>query len=60
MFVNAITADPSGQELASTFQFQYIPTSFFIDTSGAVADSFTGSMSEADMRGRLDALAGAQ
>ena len=56
MFVNAITDDASAQQLASEFQFQYIPTSFFIASDGEVAESFTGSMSEADMRGKLDAL----
>lgn len=55
-FVNAITGDPSGQELASQFSFQYIPTSFFIDTNGEVVDSYTGTLTEADMRHRLDKL----
>lgn len=59
-FVNAITDDPSAQRLASRFQFQYIPTSFFLKSDGTVSDSFTGPMSEAGMRGRLDALAGAR
>lgn len=58
--MNAITGDASGQQLASKFSFQYIPTSFFITSDGKVAGSFTGSMSEADMRARLDALSGAQ
>ena len=56
MFVNAISDDASAQQLASKFQFQYIPTSFFVKADGKVADSFTGSMSEADMRTRLDKL----
>lgn len=57
IFVNAITEDSSAKELASKFQFQYIPTSFFITPDGKIADSFTGSMSEADTRKRLDKLA---
>jgi thioredoxin-like negative regulator of GroEL len=57
VFVNAITEDAPSKELASKFQFQYIPTSFFITPDGKVADSFTGSMSDADMRTRLDKLA---
>lgn len=57
-FVNAITDDPSGQQLAARFQFQYIPTSFFMDASGKVVDSFTGAMDEAQMRGYLDTLVG--
>ena len=56
VFVNAISDDSSAQQLASEFQFQYIPTSFFITPDGKVADSFTGSMSDADMRARLDKL----
>jgi len=55
-FVNAITGDPSGQQLASQFSFQYIPTSFFINAKGEVVDSFTGPLTEADMRSRLDSL----
>lgn len=57
VFVNAITDDPSGQQLAAKFQFQYIPTSFFLSPGGAeVTDSFTGAMDEAQMRTYLDAL----
>lgn len=58
VFVNAITEDAPSKELASKFKFQYIPTSFFITRNGEIAESFTGSMSEADMRTRLDKLAG--
>ncbi len=56
VFVNALTDDPSGQQLASKFSFQYIPTSFFLKPGGAVADSHTGPLSEADMKARLDKL----
>jgi thioredoxin-like negative regulator of GroEL len=56
VFVNAISDDPSAQQLASKFQFQYIPTSFFITPDGTVADSFTGAMPETDMKSRLDKL----
>ncbi len=59
-FVNAITDDPSGRELASGFSFQYIPTSFFLAPDGTVVDSFTGAMDETQMRGHLDALVSAQ
>lgn len=55
-FVNVITDDPGGQELASRFEFQYIPTSFFISSDGEVADSFTGVLNAEDLRSRLDAL----
>lgn len=56
VFVNAISDDPSAQQLASQFQFQYIPTSFFIAPDGKIAESFTGSMSDTDMRAYLDKL----
>lgn len=55
-FVNAITGDPSGQQLSSQFSFQYIPTSFFINSQGEVVDSYTGPLTKADMRDRLDKL----
>lgn len=56
VFVNAISDDPSGAELSSRFQFQYIPTSFFLRPGGEVQDSFTGSMDEQKLRGYLDTL----
>ena len=57
VFVNAISDDPASQQLASKFQFQYIPQSFFIDSKGNVIDSFTGAMDEPAMRAYLDKLA---
>ena len=56
-FVNAITDDPSGQQLAAQFNFQYIPTSFFIGRDGKVLSSFTGVLSPAELKTRLDQLA---
>jgi len=56
VFVNAISDDPSAQQLASRFQFQYIPTSFFVTPDGKVVDSFTGAMPDTDMKARLDRL----
>jgi thioredoxin-like negative regulator of GroEL len=55
-FVNAITADPTGEKLAAQFSFQYIPTSFFIDVSGNVLDHYTGPLTESEMRARIDKL----
>ncbi|MCL4078122.1 thioredoxin family protein [Coriobacteriia bacterium Es71-Z0120] len=56
-FVNAITDDSSGAQLANRFAFQYIPTSFFLSPGAtSVIDSYTGTMSESEMRARLDAL----
>ena len=60
VFVNVITDDPSGQQLADRFSFQYIPTSFFLGADGTIIDSFTGAIDEADMRARLDALVESQ
>ena len=57
-FVDAVTDDPSAQELAARFSFQYIPTSFFLKPDGTVADSFTGVLTAEEMRGRLDTLVG--
>ncbi|MDZ4168632.1 MAG: hypothetical protein U1E26_03105 [Coriobacteriia bacterium] len=54
--MNAITDDASAQQLASKFSFQYIPTSFFVASDGAVVDSHTGPLSESEMRARLDKL----
>lgn len=59
-FVNAITGDPSGQQLASRFQFQYIPTSFFLKADGTVVDSFTGVLTAEEMKARLDSLLAAR
>jgi thioredoxin-like negative regulator of GroEL len=56
VFVNALSEDAPSKQLASKFRFQYIPTSFFLKADGTTADSYTGSMSEADMRARLDKL----
>ena len=56
VFVNAISDDASAKQLAAQFQFQYIPTSFFITPDGKISESFTGSMSDADMKARLDKL----
>lgn len=55
-FVNAITDDPSGQQLSSRFSFQYIPTSFFLKADGTIADSYTGALTAEDMRVYLDTL----
>ncbi|MEL7667015.1 MAG: thioredoxin domain-containing protein [Actinomycetota bacterium] len=61
VFVNAITDDPSDQQLASQFSFQYIPTSFFISAGGeSVVDSYTGALDAAAMRTYLDALSKAE
>jgi thioredoxin-like negative regulator of GroEL len=56
VYVSAITSDPSGQQLASRFTFQYIPTSFFIAPDGTIVDSYTGAIDEKKMRGYLDTL----
>jgi thioredoxin-like negative regulator of GroEL len=55
-FVNAITGDATGDQLASQFSFQYIPTSFFLTADGKVVDSHTGPLTAAEMRARIDRL----
>lgn len=55
-FVNAITDDASGQQLASGFNFQYIPTAFFFDGKGALIGSYTGVLSADELRTRLDSM----
>ncbi|NTU70787.1 MAG: thioredoxin family protein [Coriobacteriia bacterium] len=56
VFVNAISDDASARQLAARFQFQYIPTSFFIAPGGDVVDSFTGALSEEELRTRIESL----
>lgn len=55
-FVNAITDDASGQQLAARFNFQYIPTSFFFDSKGELVGSYTGVLSVEELRARLDSM----
>jgi len=61
IFVNVIMDDPSGQQLAADFAFQYIPTSFFLAPGGeTVVDSYTGAMDATAMRAYLEALTAAR
>ena len=60
VFVNAITDDPAGSQLAAKFSFQYIPTSFFLAPDGQVLAEYTGAMDGAMMRGYLDELVAGQ
>lgn len=55
-FVDAITDDARARELSSKFSFQYIPTSFFLGADGEIVDSHTGSLTEEELRERLDSL----
>lgn len=54
--VDVLSDTPSGIELAGSFGFQFIPTSFFLAPDGTVLDSYTGAMSAEELRARLDAL----
>lgn len=56
-FVDVYTDDPRARPLFGEFAFQYIPTSFFLTSDGDVADQHTGTLSEDELRERLDALA---
>lgn len=60
VFVNAITGDSSADQLASKFQFQYIPTSFFLKADGTLADAYTGELNETALRDYLDAVVAAE
>ncbi len=55
-FVAVSTDDPRSRPLFSLFQFQYIPTSFFLAPDGTAADQHTGVLSDPQMRERLDSL----
>ncbi len=56
-FVDVLTDDPRARPLFSQFQFQYIPTLFFLAPDGSVIDQHTGPLPDAELRARLDALA---
>jgi len=55
-FVDVYTDDPRAQPLYSEFAFQYIPTSFFLDSQGGVVDQHTGVLTAEELRERLDTL----
>ncbi|MDZ4654294.1 MAG: thioredoxin domain-containing protein [Coriobacteriia bacterium] len=55
-FVDVITDDPAGKELAARLPFQFIPTSYFLAADGSVADMYTGVLDATAMRARLDTL----
>lgn len=55
-FVNALTDDEAGRRLAERLPFQYIPTSFFLGRGGQVVDTYSGPLTEQEMRLRLDSL----
>ncbi len=56
VFVSSITGTTSGDELSRSFNFRYIPTSFFLKPGGGMSSSYTGPLTESEMRARLDAL----
>jgi len=58
-YVDAPTGDQRTRPLLERFQFQFVPTTIFLNPDGAVFDQHTGAMSEADFRARLDALVAA-
>ncbi|MDP2232808.1 MAG: thioredoxin family protein [Actinomycetota bacterium] len=60
VYIKADVDEPSSQQLASRFSFQYIPTSFFLAPDGSVIDSYTGKLDEEQMRTYLDALVAGQ
>lgn len=55
-FVDAITDEDSGMELASSFPFQFIPTSYYLLEDGTVYATYTGVLDADAMREQLDSL----
>jgi thioredoxin-like negative regulator of GroEL len=56
-FVDVLTDDPRARPLFSEFNFQYIPTLFFLAPDGSVIEQHTGPLAEEDLRQTLDGLA---
>ncbi len=56
-FVDVVTDDPRSRPLFSRFNFQFIPTLFFLAPDGSVVDQHTGPLPAEELRARLDALA---
>jgi thioredoxin-like negative regulator of GroEL len=51
------SGDPVGDELAQTFNVQYVPTFVFVNADGSLSGQPTvGGMDESTLRQRLDAL----
>ncbi len=49
--------DPVGNQLASQFNVQYVPTFVFVNANGSVSGQpVVGEVSETTLRQRLDAL----
>lgn len=59
VFIDAVTDDPAAAAVLERYPTQYIPTSVFVDDTGEVVDTVIGPLSDAQLRGRLDALIGA-
>lgn len=55
-YIKVMTDEPEGQELARQFSFRFVPTSYFIGSSGTVVDSYTGKLDDARVRAYLDRL----
>jgi len=55
-FVNAITDDASGRQLAEQLPFAYIPMSIFFGANGDKVASQAGALTEAQMRAYLDSM----
>jgi len=59
-FVDLKVDDPAQQELVRNFKVSVIPTSIFVDAAGKEIDRVLGVIPEADLREKLQALAGDQ
>lgn len=50
VFISGYTDDKNGRDLAKNFRFQYIPTSFFINSAGEIVETVVGPISEQELR----------
>jgi len=55
-FVDALTTDAAADPVLKRYPTQYIPTSIFVDSTGAVTETFVGPLTAAQMREKLDSL----
>lgn len=56
VFIDALTTDPDAASVIARYPGRYIPTSIFVDGSGATVESFVGPLDEAQLREKLDSL----
>lgn len=55
-FINIDVNDSAEQSLCIQYGIQYIPTTYFLNASGAATFNYVGVIQEAEMRAKLKAL----